>query len=949
MSGALSIRRRLFHSLPVASAASASSPLHSSLPPLPQCKDLRSLLRLHAHLIVSGRSRDRASLTHLINSYSHLQRCDLSFSVFSSTPNPAVILWNSMIRAYTRSNQHAMALHLYRSMLRDGLEPDKYTFTFVLKACTGACDLQEGLLVHKEVACRGLESDVFIGTGLLDMYCKVGEFETARKLFDGLPQRDVVAWNAIIAGASQGSDPSEALVLFRSMQSGQAGPNAVSLLNLFPAISRLGDIDSCRCIHGYVIRRNFGTEVSNGLIDTYSKCRDVGSARRVFDRILGQDVVSCGTMMSGYAYNGRFSEVLELFETMKMAKVEMNKVSILSALLAAGESGVVEIGKGIYQCAIEQGIDSDVTVATALMTMYAKCGEMDRAEKLFLELEGRDLVAWSALIAAFVQSGYPEKALTCFRDMQKENVRPNRVTLISILPACAELSFLRHGQSIHCYLMKADMEGDNTTGTALVSMYIKCRQSNHAATIFNRMPGKDIVTWNALINGFIQIGDPYSAIQTFQKLWVSGLCPDAGTLVGLIPAVALLNNLNEGTCIHGLTIKSGFESDCHVRNALTDMYFKCGSLSSALYLFKASKPSSTKDVVSWNSGDAKESLRAFHGMRLESVWPNAISFASVLPAAAHLASLREGMTLHACVTKMGFESVIEIGNSLIGMYAKCGRVDFSKKFFHEMEHRDTVSWNVMLAGYAIHGQGNQAVSLFKLMQESHVKIDSVSYVSVLSACRHAGLIEEGRRIFHSMSENRLEPNSEHYACMVDLVGRAGLFDEALQLIREMPMGPDAGVWGALLGACRMHSNVKLGELALNHLVELEPANPAHYVVLSTIYARSGRWADAGKASLLEKMEKLGYVPDRSCVLQNVEEEDKEQFLHGHSERLAITFALLNTEPGSTIQIAKNLRVCVDCHTVTKFIAKITGRRIIVRDASRFHHFEDGICSCGDYW
>lgn len=907
-----------------------------------------------------------------------------------------------MIRAYTRSNQHEKSLNLYHSMLREGLEPDNYTFTFVLKACTGACNLQEGLLVHKELARRGLESDVFIGTGLVNMYCKAGKFKLARQLFDRLPHRDSGVWNALIAGASQGSDPSEALGLFRSMQLVRVGPNFVSLLNLFPAISRLGDINSCRCIHGYVIRREFGTEISNGLIDTYSKCGDVESARRAFDSILRQDVVSFATMMSGYSYNGRFSEVLALFETMKMAKIEMNKVSIVSASLAAGETGDLEMGKEIYQHAVKQGINSDVAVATSVMTMYAKCGDINMAEKLFGELVGRDLVAWSALIAACVQSGYPEKALTCFRDMLKENVRPNRITLISILPACAELSFLTHGQSIHCYFLKTGMELDTTTGTALVSMYSKCRRFNHAITIFNRMSCKDVATWNALINGFIQNRDSFSAIKMFQELWVSGVCPDERTLVGLIPAVALLNDATQGTCVHGLTIKSGFESDCHIRNALIDMYFKHGSLPSALRLFKGSEASFTKNVVSWNimiagylqNGDAKESLQAFHEMRLENVQPNAISLASVLPAVAHLASVRDGMALHACVTKMGLELVVEIGNSLIDMYAKCGRVDFSQKFFHGMEHKDTISWNAMLAGYAIHGQGNKALSLFKLMQESTVEIDSTSYVSVLSACRHAGLIEEGRRIFHSMRENRIKPDSEHYACMVDLVGRAGLFNEALQLIREMPMHPDAGVWGALLGACRMHSNVKLGEYALNHLIELEPANPAHYVVLSSIYAGSGRWVDAGKArlklsetglkktpgcswvevkgkvhaftvsdpshpqiesmqllwnDLLEKMEKLGYVPDRSCVLQNVEEEDKEQFLYGHSERLAIAFAILNTEPGLTLQIVKNLRVCVDCHSVTKLIAMITGRKIIVRDATRFHHFEGGICSCRDYW
>ncbi|KAK9283421.1 hypothetical protein L1049_011663 [Liquidambar formosana] len=1000
--------RKAFHSL--ATTGSEIPSVFSTKPTtypnylrlLSSCKHLNSLLQIHGHIIVSGHKQDDLTNTHLINSYSLFHKCDFARSVFDSTPNRSVILWNSMIRAYTRSKLYKEALSMYQSMLEKGLEPDKYTFTFVLKACTGALDLQMGIWVHSEIAHKGLECDVFIGTGLIDMYCKVGNLICAREVFDKLPNKDVVAWNAMIAGLSQSPDPCEALGFFQGMQMSGVEPNSVSLLNLFPAVSKLLDIESCRSIHGYVFRRYFlRSAVSNGLIDMYSKCGYVNVARQVFEGMWGRDDVSWGTMMAGYAHNECFFEVLELFDWMRRENVKMNKVSAVSALLAAMERRDLEKGKEIHDCVIEQGIDSDIVVATPLMTMYAKCGEIEKAKQLFKGHQGRDLVSWSAVIAALVQSGYAEEGLSLFREMQYENLKPNRVTLMSVLPACAELSSLKLGKSLHCYSVKANIDSDISTGTALVSMYAKCGYFTPALIIFNSMPSKETVTWNALINGYAQIGDPYHAMEMFQKLQLSGLHPDSGTMVGVVPACALLDDLGQGTCIHGQIIKNGFESDSHVKNALIDMYAKCGSLSSAEFLFN--KTEFAKDEVSWNvliagymqNGHAKESISAFHQMKLENFRPNLVSIVSVLPAAAHLAALREGMAFHAYIVHMGFQSNKHVGNSLIDMYAKCGRLDYSKKFFNEMENKDTVSWNAMLAGLAVHGYGDHAIELFSLMQESHVQVDPVSFVSVLSACRHAGLIEEGRRIFYSMKEtHHLEPNLEHYACMVDLLGRAGLFDETLGLIKTMPVEPDAAVWGALLGACRMHSNVKLGLVVLDHLVKLEPRNPAHYVVLSSIFAQSGRWGDAGKMrlkikqtglkktpgcswvevkrrvhafrvrdqshpqfdsmsllwnDLLDKMEKMGYVPDRSCVLQNVEEEDKELFLHSHSERLAITFALLNTKPGSTIQIVKNLRVCADCHTTTKFISKITSREIIVRDATRFHHFENGVCSCRDYW
>ncbi|XP_010242634.1 PREDICTED: pentatricopeptide repeat-containing protein At2g39620 [Nelumbo nucifera] len=999
--------RRAFHSLatkptefaPISSAKPAICHNYSRL--LRSCKDLKSLLQLHAHFLVSGAQLDDITHTQLVNSYSLFRKPELARLVFDSASNPSVILWNSMIRAYTKSNQNRESLELYHYMLKRLIKPDKYTFTFVLKACTGDSNLEEGVLVHREIAKRGLESDVFVGTGLIDMYCKLGDSRTAQDVFDQILELDVVAWNAMIAGLSQSSNPQEALVFFRKMQLTGLQPNSVSLLNLFPAISRLSALLLCRSVHGFIVRREFPSVVSNGLIDLYSKCGNVDIAHQVFDRMQGRDDVSWGTMMSGYAHNNCFIEVLELFDYLKRGNLKLNQVSAVSALLAAAEIKDLEKGEEIHDYAVQEGIDSDILVATPLMTMYAKCGELEKAKNLFDGISGRDIVTWSAMMASFVQTGHPKEALSLFQEMQEGNLQPNRVTLVSILPACAELSAVNLGKSIHCYAIRASIDLDVSMGTALVAMYAKCGFFTLAHVVFNEMPYKDVVTWNALINGYAQIGDAHHALEMFHKMRLAGLSPDSGTMVGVLPACVLLDALDQGKCIHGQIIKSGFGSDLHVKNALIDMYAKCGSLTTAKFLFGETE--FTKDVISWNimivgylqNGYAKEAICAFHQMKSENCKPNLVTIVSVLPASAYLAALREGMALHAYTVRTGCESNTLVGNSLIDMYAKCGRLDLSEDFFDRMSNKDTVSWNAMLAGYAIHGHGNHAITLFSQMKESCVEVDSVSFVCTLSACRHGGLIEEGRKIFNSMSSRfNIQPELEHYACMVDLLGRAGQLDEAWNFIQRMPMVPDAGVWGALLGACRMHSNVHLGEVALNNLVRLEPQNPAHYVVLSNIYAQSSRWADVGEMrtkmnskglkktpgcswveikdtvhafrvgdqthpqlesmneiwnGLLDKMEKMGYVPDTTCVLHNVEEEEKESFLYSHSERLAIAFALLNTGPGMTIQIVKNLRVCPDCHTTTKLISKITGRRIIVRDGSRFHHFENGACSCKDYW
>lgn len=852
---------------------------HPSLSYLSTCKTLKSLLQIHAQLIISGYKPENHTNTLLINSYSSFKRFDFARSLFDFTPNPDVILCNNMIRAFNKSNQFQESLEMYHFMCRNKIEPDKFTFTFVVKACTGLLDLEEGVLAHEKIIEKGLEGDVFIGTGLVDMYCKLGDLGCAERVFGVLPKRDVVTWNAMVSGFSQSLIPEDGLVCFKRMQvEGLLEPNSVSLLNLFPAVCKLGDVEACKCIHGYVFRREFPVAVLNGLIDMYCKCGWVESGRKIFYLMSGRDDVSWGTMMAGYVHNELFDRVIELYDQMKGENMIMNKVSAVSALLAAAEMRDLEKGMEIHDCIKNQRIDSDVRVVTPLVTMYAKCGELQKAKKLFLELQQRDLVSWSALIASTAQYGEPEEALSLFRDMQNEKLKPTKVTLLSVLPVCGELLCVKMGKSIHCFAIKAHIDSDVSIGTTLVSMYAKCDIYHVALTVFNRMLDKDIVTWNALINGYAQLGEPDKAMDLYYQLQLSGLHPDSGTVVGVLPACALLDDLSHGRCIHGTIVKLGFGSDCHVKNALIDMYAKCRSLSIAEFLFY--KTEFIKDEVSWNTmiagyiqnGHPRKAISVFNQMKIEAFVPNLVTIVSILPAIAYLAALREGMALHSQMVQMGLHSNTLIGNSLIDMYAKCGRLDHAEKFFIEMHNKDTVTWNAMLAGYAVHGHGSHATELFSMMEESHVKVDSVSFISVLSACRHAGLEEEGRKIFYSMQEkHHVLPNLEHYACTVDLLAHAGLFDETLSLIEEMPMEPDAGVWGAFLDACKMHDNVDLAELALKNLVRLEPGNPAHYVVLSTIYAQSGRWGEARITRLqmtdtgLRKTPGCSWLEDKSMM------------------------------------------------------------------------------------
>uniref|UniRef100_A0A7N0ZV36 Pentatricopeptide repeat-containing protein n=1 Tax=Kalanchoe fedtschenkoi TaxID=63787 RepID=A0A7N0ZV36_KALFE len=835
---------------------------------LTSCTDVNSLRQIHARLIVSA--TQNADTHHLLNSYSSFHKLSYARSVFDSVADPGALLWNCMIRAYSRCDRYREALETYHCMLEKGVQPDKYTFTFVLKACTGVSDIDEGVSTHGQIVEKMLDGDVFIGTGLIDMYCKAGRFSSARDVFDKISHKDVAAWNAMIAGLAQTGNPVDSLKCFASMQSDGTNPNSVSFLNLFPALCKLLDIDSCKCIHAYVIRRDFRCAVYNGLIDVYLKCGCVESARRIFNGLLVKDDVSWGTMMAGCAQNGCYADVLEMFDQMLKRNLVMNQVCIVSALLAAAELRDLATGEEIHNCAMKLAIHTNLLVATPLLSMYAKCGELEKAKQLFEDLEGRDLVAWSAFISSFAQSGYPNEALLLFKDLVSENLKPNSVTLVSALPACGELSYTRLGKSLHCYAVKNHIDSDISISTALVSMYARCECFTSALTVFDSMVLKDIVTWNSLITGYTQSGEPQRAINVFSKLQLSGTPPDSGTMTSLIAAGALLNDIALINSIYGHTLKGGFQSDPRVKNALIDMYAKSGCLASAEVLFHDTD--FEMDQVSWNiliagylqNGHARKAISAFHQMRFREFQPNMVTLLIIIPAAAKLTALREGMALHAYTVQMGFHSKTMIGNTLIDMYAKCGQLGIADKFFNEMESKDTVSWNAMLAAYAMHGHGKHAVEILFTMKESNVLVDSVSLLNALSACRHAGMVDEGRVIFNSMKKDyQLNPGLEHYSCMVDLLSRAGLFDETLEIIKSMPMEPDAALWGALLGASKLHCNVKIGELAADHLVKLEPSNAAHYVVLSSIYADSGRWADA--RTMRSEMMEMGLAksPGRS--------------------------------------------------------------------------------------
>ncbi|CAL5046469.1 unnamed protein product [Urochloa decumbens] len=664
----------------------------------------------------------------------------------------------------------------------------------------------------------------------------------------------------------------------------------------------------------------------------------------------------------------------------------------------SGDAGAATAARALHALVVAAGFAEDTFVASALAKLYSKLSRGDDARRVFDEVPAPDTILWNTLLAGLSGS----EALEAFaRMVEAGRVQPDSTTLASVLRAAAEVANVAMGRCVHGYGVKCGLAEHEHVVTGLMSLYAKCGDMVCARCLFDRMEDPDLVAYNALIAGYSVNGMVESSTELFKKLAASGWRPNPSTLVAVIPVYSPFGHELLARCLHGFVVKARLDADALVSTALTTLYCRLNDMESARSMFDAMPE---KTMESWNamiSGYAQNGLTEmavalFQQMQALNVQPNPITISSTLSACAQLGALSMGKWVHKIIAKENLELNVYVMTALIDMYAKCGSIAEARSIFDRMDNKNVVSWNAMISGYGLHGQGAEALKLYKAMLDAHILPTSSTFLSVLYACSHGGLVDEGRTVFHVMTnEYKITPGVEHCTCMVDLLGRAGKLKEAFELISEFPksaVGP--GVWGALLGACMVHKDSDLAKLASQKLFELDPENAGYYVLLSNLYTSKKRYSEAAVVrqeaksrklvktpgctlieigdkphvfmagdhvhpqaeaiysyleKLTAKMIEAGYQPVTEAALYDVEEEEKEHMVKVHSEKLAIAFGLLSTEPGTEIRIIKNLRVCLDCHNATKFISKVTQRLIVVRDASRFHHFRDGVCSCGDYW
>ncbi|KAF7103147.1 hypothetical protein CFC21_104175 [Triticum aestivum] len=567
------------------------------------------------------------------------------------------------------------------------------------------------------------------------------------------------------------------------------------------------------------------------------------------------------------------------------------------------------------------------------------------------------------------------------------------------ITACVERRALKQGRQVHAHMVTARYRPPVYLATRLVIMYARCCALDDARNVLDGMPERNVVSWTAMISGYSQSGRHVEALQLFIRMLRAGCKPNEFTFATVLTSCSGSQSIHQVKQVHSLVAKTNFESHMFVGSSLLDMYAKAGNIQEARRVFDMLPERDTVSCTAIISGYAQlglddEALDLFRQLYSAGMQCNYVTFTTLLTSLSGLASLDYGKQVHGLILRKELPFFVVLQNSLIDMYSKCGKLLYSRRVFDHMPQRSAISWNAMLMGYGRHGIGHEVVQLFRTMTEE-VKPDSVTLLAVLSGCSHGGLVDEGLDIFDLIvKEQNAVLSIGHYGCVIDLLGRSGRLQKALDLIQDMPFEPTPAIWGSLLGACRVHVNVSVGEVVAQKLLDMEPGNAGNYVILSNIYAAAGMWKDVFRVRnlMLEKtvtkepgqswiildkvihtfrssdrlhprkkdidakikeiyvdIKAAGFVPDLSCVLHDVDDEQKERMLLGHSEKLAVTFGLMNTPPGLTIRVMKNLRICVDCHNFAKFVSKVYGREISLRDKNRFHLLTDGACTCGDYW
>lgn len=691
-----------------------------------------------------------------------------------------------------------------------GQEPSITFFLQTLKASSSLTDIR---CSHHLIIKYGLEQDVLLGNALLQMYGNCLLQDEARACFRRLHQRNHISWNLVIrACAHHAPLAHEAFRLFTAMQIEGVPPTKYILASILSACGTPDMVVDGRLVHCLILCQAYEVDVVIGtaLIGMYRRFQSLEDAQATFETLPERNAACWNVMVSLIAQLDFVNTSTGFLKEMQQHAIIPEKATFLIAFDICVHGARHYEVKQLHAWARNSELDTNMMVMTALMKTYGQLGLLCDAKRIFEEMPERDLVSWNALIATYAQQDHGEAAIQIFKQMQRDRVQLNRVTLVSVLDACASGNSGDLGKCIHMYMTDVGYLLDVVLGTSLVNMYGSCVSLKDAFHVLNEMPEKNVVSWNAMMAVCVQSQEEEMVLQLFEHLLQDGIFPDDATFLNMSDACASVSDLVKGKQMHTCFLATDLNLDVVLGSSLISMYGACSDLKSARVVFD----------------------------RMDE--HNSVTYTNFLTVCADLGALAEGKWMHTFLVEQEIKLDIVINTALVNMYGKCGLLDTAWSLFLNMPERNVKSWNAMLAAYTQQGEGRRAIEVFDIMRQSGIVPDETTFVSVFSACSHSGLVDECSCFFIMMlSVYGLAPIVNHYNCLLDLLGRAGRLDEAEAILKNMPLPPTQISWSTLLGACQSQVDVQRGTRIANQIFSLYPLNASAFVTHANMYVGGG--------------------------------------------------------------------------------------------------------------
>lgn len=844
-------------------------------------KDLQHGKRVHVHLCHYGLEAHASFGNYLVPMLSECGGFENAKNAFNKLVYRNEHTWSSLMRSYLDCGEPEHALSLYRKMQDDCIYPTEYTFVPLLQSCSRLkCDTK-GKELHSEIIWRGFENDLVLGNTLVDMYGKCCMFSEAHKVFDHLPYRDVISWNILVAGYAEQGLSEEVHTLYKQMLVEGLQPDACTFVCILNACSNNRAMNTGQVIHAEIIKEGYdeSTPVASKLVDFYAQCGLLEESQEVFDQVPTKDVVVWTALISGYAEYGPADKALSCYQNMQLDGVNPDNVTFVCILKTCESTGDIDKGHEIHTQIVKQEGTSDPFLGNTLVCMYARCGRLADSCIEFERLQDRNVVSWTALIAGYAECGLGKEALECFEAMYLEGVPPNAATFTCIMQVFCNRGTISNGHMLHVEIMKKGFDADPSVCNILLTLYINFSLLQEAQVVFDTCGTRDVSSWNLLIAGYAAHGLGEEISVCLERMQTEDLSPNAATYSCCLKYCVSAQHINMGSVFHVEVAKKGLEREPKIGSALMELYAKCTSLAELEDLFcKLSEhdvimwniliqayaehgyyeealsclelmymESVVPNVVSWNIiilgfvelGQSIKSLELYSQMQAQGLSPDGVMLVSIVKACSEIATLELGKRVHALSCQVNQLENVELHNTLIDMYSKCGSMSLAQEVFDSRASKDLVSWNALLAGYARHGASELVFHYFDKMREQDVQPDEITFLSVLTACSHAGLLNRGQICLEAMTmECGLFATVKHYTSIIDHYGRAGHVDEALAMVEKVPSNIDLIFWDMVLGSCQKWANTKVGREALDSSVRLDENHPTAFILFSNMHSNT---------------------------------------------------------------------------------------------------------------